>query len=386
MKIAFIGQKGIPVLYGGVEKHVDDLSGELVKLGHEVYVYARRSYTDKNLKEYKGVKIINLPSIRTKHLDAISHTFFACLDIIFRRDFDVVHFHSIGPSSLIWIVKLFKPNTPVLATFHTQCYFHKKWGQFAKLALKFGEFICCHFADRLITVSKTLKEYTKNKHKIEAFYVPNGVYMPVVSEPDLIRDIWGLEKDSYFLIVSRLISHKGIHYAIEAFKKLNTEKKLVIVGGGFYTDNYVAELEKSAEENENIIFTGVQQGVILNELFSNAYLFIQPSESEGLSIALLEAMSYGLPILVSDILENKEAIGDTAVTFKSKDVNDLRANLNKMLNSPKLSKEYGLEAKRRVMDEYNWGNIASRLLKIYKDVLEDKEFGRKNQLKFKFVK
>jgi len=379
MKIAFIGQKGIPAISGGVEKHVDDLGCELVKQGHEVYVYARRGYTDKNLKEHRGVQIINLPSIRTKHLDAISHTFLACLDAAIRRDFDIIHFHSIGPSSLLWIVKLLKPNTPVVATFHTQCYFHKKWGKFAKSSLKFGEIICCRFADRVITVSKTLKEYAKTRHGVEAVYLPNGVYLPKNPEADKIKEEWGLEKGSYFLVVSRLINHKGIHYAIKAFNRLDTDKKLVIVGDGFFTDDYVLELEDLARENKNIIFTGAQSGDMLSELFNNAYLFIQPSESEGLSIALLEAMSYGLPVLVSDIPENKEAIEGTALTFKDKDVDDLAEKLNMVLNSSYLSNGHGKLAKSRVQDEYNWINISSNLLKIYKDVLDEKEFKRKKQ-------
>lgn len=386
MKIAFIGQKGIPAISGGVEKHVDDLSCELAKQGHEVYVYARRGYTDKNTTEHKGVQIINLPSIRTKHLDAISHTFLACMDIVFRRDFDIIHFHSIGPSSLLWIVKLFKPAIPVVATFHTQCYFHKKWGKIAKLSLKLGEIICCRFADKVVTVSKTLREYTKVRHGIEAVYLPNGVYMPENLEADKIKENWGLEKGSYFLIVSRLISHKGIHYAIKAFNKLNTNKKLVIVGDGFFTDDYVLELENLAKDNKNIIFTGSQSGDVLSELFNNAYLFIQPSESEGLSIALLEAMSYGLPILASDIPENKEAIEGTALTFKGKDIDDLRDKLNMVLDSAYLSKGHGKLAKIRVQEEYNWESITSSLLKIYKDVLDEKELKKRKQLKLKFVK
>jgi len=372
MKIGFIGQKGIPAISGGVERHVDDLSSELVKQGHEVYVYARRGYTDKNLKEYKGVSIINLPSIRTKHLDAISHTFLACLDIIFRRDFDVVHFHSIGPSSLIWLIKIFKPKTPVVATFHTQCYYHKKWGVLAKMSLKMGEAICCRLADKVVTVSKTLKEYAKTKYGVDAVYLPNGVYLPSKLDARIIKEKWNLEKNSYFLIVSRLISHKGIHFAIKAFNDLDTDKKLVIVGDGSFTDDYVLELKRLASDNKDVIFTGLQSGDALVELFSNAFMFIQPSESEGLSIALLEAMSHGLPILVSDIKENKEAIGETALTFENKNVDDLREKMKLVLNSPDILKEYGVLAKTRVQDEYNWKNITNSLLEVYKDLLNKK--------------
>ncbi len=154
MKIAFIGQKGIPAKSGGVETHVEDLSTRLVELGHEVLVYTRPNYTDKNLKEFKGVKLVSLASVATKHFDAISHTIRACFDVV-RQDVDVVHFHSIGPSSMIWLVKLLKPGLPVVATFHTRCYEHQKWGRFAKFCLKAAEAICCKFSDQTIAVSKT---------------------------------------------------------------------------------------------------------------------------------------------------------------------------------------------------------------------------------------
>ena len=179
MKVALIGQKGIPAQKGGVERHVEDLATQLQSLGVSVYVYARQNYTGVKKREFdhQGIKVINLPSIPTKNLDAISHTFFSILHLAFKK-VDVVHFHSIGPSSLIWMVKLFKPKTPVVATFHTQCYFHQKWSKLAKLYLKMGEKICCRWADKIIVVSKTLKKYVRNVYNIEAYYIPNGVSLP----------------------------------------------------------------------------------------------------------------------------------------------------------------------------------------------------------------
>lgn len=174
MKIYFIGQKGIPAKFGGIERHVEDLSVRLADSGHEVYVYTRPNYTSPELLEYKGVKLISLPNVRTKHLDAITHTAKACVDAA-KREVDIIHFHSIGPSSLIWLVKLLKPKVPIVATFHTKCYLHKKWGILARGYLKFGETMACKFADRTIAVSKSLKKYADNKYKISAVYIPNGV-------------------------------------------------------------------------------------------------------------------------------------------------------------------------------------------------------------------
>jgi len=372
MKIIFIGQKGIPSLSGGVEKHVEELTIRLVNLGHDVSVYTRSNYNKGN-NNYRGVKLIRLPSLPTKNFDAISHTFLACLDLIFKRKVDIIHFHSIGPSSLIWLVKLFKPKTPIIATFHTQCYYHKKWGFFARTYLKFGEFMCCRLADKVIVISKNLKVYTKNKYKREVDYVPNGVSLSKILPLDEIEKKWDIKNNNYFLSVSRLVRHKGIHYLIEAYKKLNTNKKLVIVGGGSFTDKYVKELKKLADGNKNIIFTNIQSGKVLFELFSNAYCFVQPSESEGLSIALLEAMSYGKAVLVSDIPENKEAIGEAGFTFKNKDIGDLSKKLNYLLNNLSAIDRMGKLGKRRVAELYNLDSIVDSIVDIYRQAIFDKQ-------------
>ncbi|MBI4778883.1 glycosyltransferase family 4 protein [Candidatus Falkowbacteria bacterium] len=316
MKIYFIGQKGIPAKFGGVEKHVEDLSTRLAKAGHEVFTYTRANYTDKSLKKYQGVNLISLPNIATKHFDAISHTFRACFDLI-KREVDIIHFHSIGPSSLIWLAKLLKPGVPIIFTFHTKCYEHKKWGVLARLCLKTGERIACRLADKVITISPSLTEYARAKYKVNAAYLPNGVSLPKIVKADKIGK-WGLKKDGYILAVTRLVGHKGVQYLIGAYKNLKTNKKLVIVGDGAYTDNYVKELKAAAEGNKNIIFTGNQSGPELAELFSNAYLFVQPSEAEGLSIALLEAMAYKNCPVVSDIRENTDVIKNCGASFKNK--------------------------------------------------------------------
>ncbi|MCK5416480.1 glycosyltransferase family 4 protein [Candidatus Parcubacteria bacterium] len=367
MKIAFIGQKGIPVKTGGVEKHVEELARCLVEFGHEVFVYTRKNYTSTDLKEYEGIKLISLPSISTKHLDAISHTFFACVHVIFKR-VDVIHFHSIGPSSLLWLVRLFKPKTPVIVTFHTQCYYHKKWGKFAKLCLKFGEWVACGFSTKIITVSETLTKYVKNKHKIESTYIPNGVSIYKKQSPDMINR-WGLVGNDYILSVSRLVRHKGIHYLINAYKKLNTEKKLIIVGDSSFTDDYVKSLKDLAGDNKNIIFTGNQSGDVLKELFSNAWLFVQPSESEGLSIALLEAMSYSLPVIVSDIPENVEVVQDTGILFKNKNIDSLVDKLKKAEQNFYDLKILGEKGIKRVDKFYNWNNITNKIIKLYKGAI-----------------
>jgi len=366
MKIVFIGQKGIPATYGGVEKHVEDLATRLVRDGHEVLVYARKNYTSDKLKSYKGVELISLPGIATKHLDAISHTFLACLDVIFRQKADVVHFHSIGPSLLSWMIKIFKPNARLVATFHSQCYNHQKWGGFAKFSLQLGERMICSVPDATVAVSKSLTDYATKKYGKKIFYIPNGVESATLRDVDLIKK-WGLEKNEYIITVSRLVRHKGIQYLLEAYKQLGTDKKLVIVGDGAFTDDYVQELKKIAEDNPNIIFTGNQSGEILQELYSNAFLFVQPSESEGLSIALLEAMSYGLPVLVSDILENVEIVNGVGFVFGNKNVADLTLKLKAILMMDDIVlQENKAKLKELVAKNYNWNDIVREIETLYK--------------------
>jgi glycosyltransferase involved in cell wall biosynthesis len=384
MRIAIIGQKGIPAKSGGVEKHVEDLAVHLVALGHEVLVYARPNYTDKKLKEYKGVKIISLPSISTKNLDAITHTFRACLDVA-KREVDVIHFHSIGPSSLIWLVKLLKPKTPVIATVHCPDYRHQKWGIFAKAYLKFGELVACTLADKTIAVSKILRDYAVKNYNSKAEYIPNGVSIVNKKIGENTLKYFNLKKDGYILAVSRLVKHKGLQYLIEAFKNIKTDKKLVIVGASAHTDKFVRELKDLARGDKRIIFTGERTGAILDELFANCYLFVQPSESEGLSIALLEAMAHGKTALVSDIAENKEAIGYAGFTFKDKNAADLLGKLNCLLRNSEIVKETGERALSRVNKEYNWNEIVDKVINVYSEVVLQKKRASSKLAKLNFA-
>jgi glycosyltransferase involved in cell wall biosynthesis len=367
MRIAFIGQKGIPAKTGGVERYVENLAINLAENGQEVFVYSRQGYSG-DLREYKNVKIISLPSLRGKNLEAISHTFFACLDII-RRPVDIIHFQSIGPASLIWLVKLLKPRTPIIFTFHCQDYYHQKWGGLARFYLRFGEKVGCLLADKVITISKELTEYVAIKYNKKAVYIPNGA---VTSEKVPVREIrrWGLEEKNYITCIGRLVRHKGVHYLINAYKQLKTDKKLVIVGESAYTDDYVQELQALAADNDNIIFTGNQTGRTLGELYSNAYLFVQPSESEGLSIALLEAMAYKTACLVSDIKANLEAIGETGFIFADKNISDLRAKLEIALNNPETVEIKAQAAYERVKKEFNWKDITANILAVYNNQLK----------------
>lgn len=371
MRIAFIGQKGLPAKSGGIEKHVEEVAVRMASQGHEVFAYVRNNYTSKDLAEYKGVKLVHLPSIPTKHLDAISHTFFATIHALFVR-YDVIHYHGIGPTILSFIPKFLKPSAKVISTFHCQDYYHQKWGAFARASLRFGEIITCKIPTKTIAVSKALSQLAKTKYGSKTVTIPNGADIRYSKQVDCISQ-WGLRDKKYILSVGRLIKHKGVHYLIEAFKQLeDTAKipnnfKLVIVGDGFHTDDYVKYLRTISEGRSNIIFTGAQTGEPLEQLFSHAYLFVQPSESEGMSIALLEAMGYGLMPLVSDIKENKEAVGNEGFTFTSKSVIDLRDRLAFLLNRSDEVKKVGEQARKRIEENYSWDSIVKKTLEVYQE-------------------
>lgn len=369
MRVVFIGQKGIPAKTGGVEKHVEYLASNLVTRGQEVFVYSRPGYNSGE-KDYNGTKIAFVPNIPGKNFEAISHTFLACFNLIGKK-FDIIHFQSIGPASLIWLAKILKPRTPIIFTFHCQDYYHQKWGRFARFYLRFGEKVGCRLADRIIVISRELEKYVEKKYGKKSIYIPNGATV-VERIPANNIHRWNLENSNYLISVSRLVRHKGVHHLIAAYKRLNTDKKLVIVGEGAFTDDYVNELHKLAGDNPNIIFTGNQTGQTLAELYSNAYAFIQPSESEGLSISLLEAMSYGLPCLASDIEANKEALVDTGYFFADKSVDDLENKLKTILSNPEEANNFGRKALERVRKEYNWNDIADKTLAVYTGVLNEK--------------
>jgi len=377
MKIAFIGQKGIPAKSGGIEKHVEEVAVRMAKEGHEVFVYARNNYTEKGLENFQGVKLIHLPSISTKHLDAISHTFLATLHALFCK-YDVVHYHGIGPTLLSFVPKFLKPSAKVVATFHCQDYYHQKWGMIARSVLKLGEFITCKIPDKTIAVSKSLALLAKEKYGTETILIPNGAKISYCQEVDAIS-AWNLKDKKYILSQGRLIKHKGVHYLIEAFKQLEDTSripnnfKLVIVGDGFHTDDYVRYLHTIAKGRENIIFTGTQTGEAMEQLFSHAYLFVQPSESEGMSLSLLEAMGHGLTPLVSDIKENLDVIEKEGFSFVSKSVIDLRDRLAYLLSKPAEVEKIGKMAKKRIQDEFSWDSIAKKTIEVYRSAIMSKK-------------
>lgn len=379
MRIAMIGQKGIPALYGGIERHVDELSSGLVKLGQEVFVYCRGWYAKEKKFEVNGIKLVYTPSLKTKHFDAISHTFTSILHAV-AKDYDIIHIHGVGPALLAWLPKLLKPSQKVVVTFHCIDRKHQKWGFVARMMLRLGEWSACRFSDRTITVSRTLHQYCSEAYDSMTTYIPNGVRLNPASGSERLSE-FDLESKKYIVMVSRLVRHKGAHYLIEAYRKLKERypeivsgKKLVITGDSAFTDDYVRDLRQMAKNDPDIIFTGYQSGEDLKQLFEHAYVCVHPSESEGLPICILEAMSYGLPVIASDIPENMEVIEEAGIAFENKNVEDLVSKLKDYLPRESELESIGNSARNFVLNNYNWKDISQEISGLYFDLKPECKF------------
>jgi len=365
MKIAMIGQKGIPTLFGGVERHVEEISCRLArKKDYSVFVYTRGYYTPRDIKEYRGVNLIHVLSLKTKHLDAISHALFSTFHAMFKLKADVIHFHGVGPALCLWIPKLFYPQTKVVFTFHCQDYYHQKWGSFARFSLKLGEIIGCRFADEVIPVSKELENYVKKSYRRRSKFIPHGINPEEQRSDNLIKQ-WELSKNSYVLTVSRLIPHKGIHYLLKAYSQIKTDKKLVIVGPSFYTKDYEEKLKKMAKADKRVIFLGSQYGEVLKQLYSNAFVFVNPSEQEGLPLVVLEAASFGKPLLLSGIPIHKTVFEDLPFFFRNKSPKNLKDNLEALLNNPQLAYQRARKIKSYSIKNYNWDRTVENITLKY---------------------
>lgn len=360
MKIAFVGLKGIPATFGGVEKHVEELGSRLVQKGHSIVVYTRNTY-NRFKGSYKGMRIISLPALPQKHTEMISHTLLSLLSLI-GRDVEVVHIHSTDPALLSFIPRV---QNKVVVTSHGQAYRRGKWGSIAKALSRLAERAFVSFPHKRIAVSKTLKKYYEEKYSCEVQYIPNGVEVKSIGDTSSLVRL-GLSKDDYVLFVGRIIPTKGCDILIDAFNKVKTGKKLVIVGGGSYTNAYVENLKKSA--NERTQFLGYRYGEELDQLYAHAYCCIVPSEVEGLAMTLLEAMAYGRCVIYSDIPENVEVACDAGISFHNRDSSDLAEKLRVALNNPSYCRELEQKARERVFREYNWAKIVVQTEEVYKSL------------------
>jgi glycosyltransferase involved in cell wall biosynthesis len=281
--------------------------------------------------------------------------------------YDVIHYHAEGPCLFLWLPRLF--GIRVVATIHGLDWQRAKWGGFASQMLRLGEKTAARHAHEIIVLSQNVKEYFKSTYGREVHFIPNGITRPAKRPAELIAEKYGLKKDSYILFLARLVPEKGVHYLLKAYLKLQknhiSDKKLVIAGGDSHADRYAASLRCKVIDYENVIMTGFVAGRELEELYSNAYLFVVPSDVEGMSLALLEAMSYGNCCLVSDIPENAEVVEDKALLFRKGDVVDLQEKLALLLANPQMVAGYRKVASDFILNKYNWDEVVEETVKVY---------------------
>ncbi len=296
------------------------------------------------------------------------HTFTSTVHAI-RTGADVIHYHGVGPALLSWIPRIFAPRATVFVTFHCVDRHHQKWGAFARFSLWLGEHAACLFPHATITVSRTLQRYAEEQFRTDAWYIPNGVTEPSAEGSDVVRK-FGVSPNGYLLMVSRLVRHKGAHHLIKAYLDLwkrgeTRGKKLLIVGDSAFTDAYVRELKQMAIGCPDIVFTGYLKGRALQQAFANCYAVVHPSESEGLPIAVLEAMSYGKTVLCSDIPENMEVIGEYGMAFRNTNVADLTRAMTSLLKAPAFVRTRGAAAREYVLTNYQWDDVAADVHRAY---------------------
>lgn len=368
MKIAIIGHKRIPSNEGGIEKGVEQHSVRMVARGHQVTAYNRgghnvfgKEFDRKKRKEYKGVKIVTIPT--TKGASSVPiYSFLATLHAAIAR-YDCVSYRASGPCAMIPLAKLF--GLRVVASLHGIDSQRDKWGGFASKYLEFGEKMAAQKADVCLVLSKNMKEYIDKKYGVDSVLFANGIDKPDYHAPEIIKEKYGLEKDSYILSLGRIVPEKGIHYLIHSFRKCKTDKRLIIAGGAEANKDYYNQLLEAAKGDDRIIFTGFVMGQEIQEFYSNAFIFALPSNLEGMANALLEAMGYGNCCLISDISENTEVVEDNAVRFKKGDEADLMEKLQMLLDQPELVKKYKDNAAPYILKQYSWDLIVEQMLRIY---------------------
>ncbi|MFA7404301.1 MAG: glycosyltransferase family 4 protein [Pelobacteraceae bacterium] len=365
LRIAVLGTRGIPDVMGGVETHCQELYPRLVAYGHQVTLFGRTPYLkSKTPYEYRGINVVPLWTPRIKSLEAIIHTFLGVLHVVKnRRNFDLLHIHAIGPALLIPFAKIFA--IPVIMTHHGSDYDRQKWGRIAKFVLRTGESLGCRFADSVITVSKHIASLMVSRFHSNAIYIPNGVQLPELLKAGEMCARHQLVSHKYILTVGRFVPEKGFHDLLRAFSACRSDWKLVVVGGADHEDEYSLGLKQLSERDNRVILTGFIRGKELGEIYSNAGLFVLPSYHEGLPIALLEAISYNLPILASDIPANLE-LADVSETFPLGNISILTERLEQLTNS--MAKE--AFARRRLAQEFNWDVIAQQTEKTYYAVVK----------------
>jgi len=358
--IAMIGSRGVPANYGGVERYVEEVGAHLVAEGASVAVYCHSHYISQR-GQYRGMELRFVPTIPGKNVETLIHTLLATFHALL-QDEEIFHYHALGPSTLAWLPRLLGRN--VVVTVQGLDWQRAKWGRLARFYLRWGEWSAIRLPHETIVVSQALADYFQAGYGLPAHLIPNGYTLPTPRPPSLICQ-WGLEQGNYLLFVGRLVPEKGCHTLIEAFTHLCTDYHLVVAGRAGHERRYQQKLRQLAGNNPRIHFVGYAEGAVLQELYSNAYLVVHPSEMEGLSIVVLEALSYGNCLLVSDLAENVEAAQGLALTFVTGSVEALTEQLQRLCDDPERVAQARGRVRSQVQTMLAWAEVAQATERVY---------------------
>lgn len=361
LRIAFIGGRGVISKYSGIETYYEEVGKRLAALGHEVTVYCRNHFTPP-LKEYEGMRLVRLPTVQTKHLETFLHTLLSTIHAA-TQGYDLVHYHTLGPALFSFVPRMFGAKTVV--TVQGLDWQRKKWGRIASSVLRLGEWASVRFPNETMVVSRTLqRRYLGLRGKLTR-YIPNGGMLRERKEPRKILE-WGLEPWKYVLFLGRFSPEKGCHLLVDAFEHIQTDTLLVMAGASSYCDEYSRELRQHASQRVRML--DWVSGETLDELLTNAMIFVLPSDMEGLSLALLDAMAAGLCVLASDVPENREAVEGAGYLFRCGDVEDLAERLRYLIANPEVREAAGRAAAKRVREQYRWEEISENIERAYLDL------------------
>ena len=358
LRVAFIGGRGVISKYSGVETYYEEIGKRLSEMGHDVTVYCR-TYFSPAQPAYNGMRLVRLPTIRSKHFETLVHTVLSTVHASF-GDCDIVHYHCLGPSLFSFLPRWFGKKTVV--TVQGLDWQRRKWGRIASAILRLGEQASIKLPDTTMVVSRTLQDYYRTHYRAEPAYVPNGTTLRKRRAARRLSD-WSLEPGGYILFLGRFSPEKNCDLLLQAYEQMDTPVKLVLAGGSSYSDAYVRQLR--AHQSDRVRILDWVSGDDLDELLTNAMLFVLPSDLEGLSLALLDAMGAGVCVLASDIPENRELVEGAGFTFRHGDRADLERMLRLLVSEPEIRKAAAGKAREKVWQHYLWGRVAREVESQY---------------------
>jgi glycosyltransferase involved in cell wall biosynthesis len=365
LTIAMIGQRGLPATFGGVEHHVEEIAARLVRRGHRVIAFTRPRY-EGTARSYRGIELVPIPTLHTKHLDAIAHSAASTIAAMARR-VDVVHYHAVGPGIPAALPR-YLSGARVVLTVHGLDGERQKWGPGARAVLRGAEWLSARVPHETIVVSRDLRRHFLERYGRATWYIPNGVARPSPVEANGTMQRLGLRSQKYVLFVGRLVPEKAPDMLIRAFRRLDTDARLVLAGGSSFTDDYLPVVRRAASGEDRVVMPGYVYGRDLGELYANASAFVLPSLLEGLPLTLLEAASYGIPVVASDIPPNVEVIGSEGPgrrLFRAGSESALADALRAALADPDGERAGASRLREDVLGRYSWDEAAAATEAVY---------------------